>query len=121
LQIAFGRIDDLNLYLVNADGSGLDRVTAGPEYELLIGWLPKGQTLGYVFPRAEGLQLRFLDLMTGVQRDGFVIDAKGANATISPDGQMMAFIERVPGGMEYSLYLSRLDGSDRRLITQPEN
>lgn len=121
LQIAFMRIDDRNLYLVNADGSSMQRVTAGPEYELLVGWLPEGQTLAYVFPGPEGLQLRFLDLTTGVQHDGFVIDAKGANAAISPDGQMMAFIERVPGGMEYSLYLSRLDGSDRRLITQPEN
>jgi len=121
LQLAFVRTDDLNLYIVNADGSSMQRVTAGPEYELLVGWLPEGQTLAYVFPGPEGLQLRFLDLTTGVQHDGFVIDAKGANAAISPDGQMMAFIERVPGGMDYSLYLSRLDGSDRRLITQPEN
>jgi len=121
LQLAFVRIDDLNLYLVNADGSSMQRVTVGPEYEQLIGWLPEGQTLAYVFPGPEGLQLRFMDLTTGVQRDGFVIDAKGANATISPDGQMIAFIERVPGGMEYGLYVSRLDGSERSLIAQPEH
>jgi Tol biopolymer transport system component len=112
------RIDDRNLYLVNADGSSMQRVTAGPEYELLIGWLPEGQTLAYVFLGPEGLQLRFLDLITGAHRDGFVINAKGANAAISPDGQKIAFVERVMGGMDYGLYVAQLDGSDRRLIAQ---
>jgi hypothetical protein len=117
-QLAFVRIDDLNLYLVNPDGSGMRRVTEGPEYELLIGWLPEGGTLAYVFPSSEGLQLRFLDLTTGVQRDGFAIDSKGANAAISPDGEKIAFIERVEGGMDYGLYVAQLDGTDRSLIAQ---
>jgi hypothetical protein len=117
-QLAFVRIDDLNLYLVNADGSGMQRLTEGPEYELLIGWLPEGQTLAYVFPGPEGLQLQFLDLTTGTQREGFVIDAKGANVAISPNGEKIAFVERVSGGMDYGLYISQLDGSDRRLIAQ---
>ena len=118
LQLAFVRIDDLNLYLINADGSSMQRLTEGPEYEMLIGWLPEGQTLVYVFPGPEGLQLRFLDLTTGVHHDGFVIKAKGANAAISPDGQKIAFVERVTGGIDYGLYVSQLDGSDRRLIAQ---
>jgi hypothetical protein len=121
LQLAFVRIDDLNLYLVNADGSNMQRVTQGLEYELLIGWLPEGQTLVYVFPGPEGLQMQFMDLMTEERWDGFVIDAKGANAAISPDGQKIAFVERVSGGMDYGLYVSQLDGSDRRLIAQLEH
>ncbi|HEY43456.1 MAG TPA: hypothetical protein G4O11_05675 [Anaerolineae bacterium] len=118
LQLAFVRIDDLNLYLVKADGSSMQRVTEGPEYELLIGWLPEGQTLAYVFPGPEGLQLQFMDIMTGTRRDGFVIDAKGANVAISPNGEKIAFVERVSGGMDYGLYISQLEGSDRRLIAQ---
>jgi len=117
-QLAFVRINDLNLYIVNADGSGMKRVTAGPEYELLIGWLPDGQSLAYVYPGPTGLQLRFLDLATGEQQDGFVIDSKGANASISPDGRRIAFLERVEGGMDYGLYVAALDGSNRRLIAQ---
>ena len=117
-QLAFVRMDDRNLYLVNADGSGMHRVTDGPEYELLIDWMPDGKSLAYVFPGPEGLQLRFLDLMTGEQRDGFVIDAKGANVGISPDGEEIAFVERVAGGMDQGLYIAQMDGSDRRLIAQ---
>ena len=111
-------MDDRNLYLVNADGSGMQRVTEGPEYELLIDWMPDGKSLAYVFPGPEGLQLRFLDLMTGEQRDGFVIDAKGANVGISSDGEEIAFVERVAGGMDQGLYIAQMDGSDRRLIAQ---
>jgi hypothetical protein len=122
LQIAFAHTDDRNLYVVDANGSNLQQVTEGREYEQLIGWLPEGLTLTYVFPGPEGLQLRFMDLLSGTIRDGFVMDAKGANAAISPDGQMIAFVERVPGGPGYGLYLSRLDGSDRRfLISQLEH
>lgn len=117
-QVAFIRIDDLNLYIVNVDGSGMRKVTEGPEYELLIDWLSDGQSLAYVFPAAMGLQLRFLNLTTGEERDGFVIDSKGANVSISPDDQQIAFLERVEGGINYGLYVASLDGSDRRLIAQ---
>lgn len=118
-QIAFVRTDDLNLYVVDADnGPGPQRVTEGPEYELLVGWLPDGQTLSYAFPGPEGMHLRFLDRSTGAVRDGFVFDSKGASAAISPDGGTIAFVGRVPGRMGYGLYLARLDGSDRRLIAQ---
>jgi len=117
-QLAFVRINDLNLYIVNTDGSKMQRVTAGPEYELLIDWLPDGQSLAYVFPGPTGLQLRFLNLTTGEQQDGFVIDSKGANMSISPDGQRIAFLERVEGGMDYGLYVAGLDGSNRWLLAQ---
>ncbi len=117
-KLAFVRIHDLNLYVINIDGSGMRGVTEGPEYELLVDWLSDGQSLAYVFPAAMGLQLRFLNLTTGEQLDGFVIHSKGANVSISPDDQQIAFLERVEGGMDYGLYVASLDGSDRRLITQ---
>jgi hypothetical protein len=117
-QLAFVRINDLNLYTVNIDGTGMQQVTEGPEYELLIDWLPDGQTLVYVFPGPTGLQLRFLNLATREQQDGFVVNSKGANLSISPDGQRIAFLERVEGGMNYGLYVAALDGSNRRLIAQ---
>ncbi len=117
-QLAFVRINDLNLYVVNVDGSSMRRVTEGPEYELLIDWLSDGQSLAYVFPAAMGLQLRFMNLTTGEQLDGFGIDSKGANVSISPDDKQIAFLERVEGGMDYGLYVASLDGSNRRLIVQ---
>jgi len=115
-RLAFVRTSDLNLYIIQADGSSLRRVTEGPEYELLIDWLPDGQSLAYVTPGPAGLQLRYLNIVTGEQREGFVIDAKVVNAAVSPDGAQIAFIERREGGMDTALYVASLDGSSRRLI-----
>jgi hypothetical protein len=117
-RLAFVRINDLNIYIVNADGSGMQRVTSGPEYELLVDWLPGGQTLAYVFPAPTGLQFRFVDLANGATLDGFVINAKVANVGISPDGLRIAFVERVEGGMDLALYVAQLNGSDRHLVAQ---
>jgi TolB protein len=116
-QIAFIRTEDLNMYVVNIDGSDLRKVTDGPEYELLSEWLPDGSGLSYIVPTSEGLRLRFLDLSSGENRDGPPFDfSKQASAAISPDGQRIAFIGRIPGGMGTGLYLANLDGSDLRLI-----
>lgn len=109
--LAFRRIDDLNLYRVRPDGSGLERLTQAPEYELLVDWTSDGSGLYFGVPAREGVTLRILDLATGGARDLFTIDAKDAFAAISPDGTHIAYVARVPGAMAYGLYLSSLDGS----------
>ncbi len=114
--LAFRRIDDLNLYRVRPDGSGLQRLTEGPEYELLIDWTSDGAGLYYGFPSAGGVSLRLLDLAAGTARSLFDIDAKDAWAAVSPDGQRIAYVARVPGGIDYGLYLARLDGTARRVL-----
>ncbi|HEY4665718.1 MAG TPA: hypothetical protein VIH26_00310, partial [Anaerolineales bacterium] len=117
-KLAFVRIDDLNLYLVNPDGSGLRRLTDDPDYELLLDWSADGSRLYYAVPGPDGLSLRSLELATGVARDEFVVDAKGLSAALSPDGRLIAFVGRVPSAMGYGLYLAQANGSDRRLIAQ---
>ena len=117
-RLAFVRNEDRNLYVVRPDGTGLQRVTEENVYELLVGWMPDGETLAYVFPAAAGLQLRYVNLISGEQQDGFIIDAKVANAAISPDGRQIAFVARVEGGMYYELLVADLDGANRRSILQ---
>jgi hypothetical protein len=118
LQLAFVRVDDLNLYLVNLDGSGLRRLTDDPDYELLLDWSAEGSRLYYAVPGPDGLSLRSLELASGAVRDEFVVDGKGLSAAFSPDGRHIAFVGRVPGAMGYGLYLAQANGSDRRLIAQ---
>jgi len=116
-QLAFVRIDDLNLYVLNLDGSGLQRVTQGPEYELLVGWTADGGSLLYGVPGPGGISLRSVDLLSGEIRDILAFDGKDAWAAFSPDGEWVAYLARVPG-MDYGLYLARLDGSEPRLLAQ---
>lgn len=116
--LAFRRIDDLNLYRVRYDGSGLERLTQGPEYELLLDWSADGKGVYYGFPSAGGVTLRYLDLARRTAHDLFTIEAKDAWAAISPDGERIAYIARAPGAIGYGLYLARLDGSEARLLVQ---
>jgi hypothetical protein len=120
-RLAFVRIDDLNLYVVNLDGSGLQRVTEGPEYELLVGWSPDGGSLVYGVPGPGGISLRSVDLVTGAVRDMLAFDGKDAWASFSPDGESVAYVARVPGALGYGLYLARPDGSEPRLLAQLEH
>ena len=117
-QLAFVRIDDLNLYLVNPDGCGLRRLTDSPDYELLLDWSADGSRLYYAVPGPDGLSLRSLELAPGAVRDEFVMDAKDLSAAFSPDGRHIAFVGRLPSAMGYGLYLAQAKGSDRRLIAQ---
>jgi hypothetical protein len=116
-RLAFVRIDDLNLYVVNLEGSGLQRVTEGPEYELLVGWTTDGGSLLYGVPGPEGISLRSVDLRSGGTRDILAFDGKDAWASFSPGGEWLAYVARVPGA-DYGLYLARPDGSESRLLAQ---
>jgi hypothetical protein len=117
-RIAFVRIDDFNLYIINPDGSGLQKATDGIEYEQLIGWSADGGSLYYGIPVQDGHLLRQVDLASGVVQDLFNVISKGVSVAISPDGNWLASVERLADNPEFGLLLSRLDGSERRLLAQ---
>ncbi len=118
-QIAFIRIDDFNLYTIHPDGSALARVINGIDYEQLVGWTPDGKGLFYAVDSQAGMALKKLDIASGATSDLLAVESKGAFFDISPDGNKIAFPERM--GMSTVIYTSNLDGSDRRLIAQMGN
>jgi Tol biopolymer transport system component len=114
-QIAFVRIVDLNIYVVKADGSDLRQLTSGIEYELLAGWSPDGGRLYYTVLSQGGQVLRELGMASGAVRDLFTVGPKDV-PSISPEGRRVAFADRVFGGTDFSLFVSSIDGSERRRI-----
>jgi len=119
-ELAFVRVDDLNIYVLSADGSGLRQVTHGVEYELLAGWSPDGAKLYYAELSEDGQILKAIDLATGELEDLFTVGPKDV-PSISPDGEWVAYTDRVFGEMGYGLFVSPLDGSSRRLLAQLEH
>jgi Tol biopolymer transport system component len=105
---------------MDADGSNIRRAMEGREYEQLLGWMPQGRELAYVFQSAaDEMRLHFLDLETGNVREGFILDKnKAPDAAISPDGQRVAYTARVRGKLGYGLFVSDIDGSNTRLLVQ---
>ncbi len=102
-----------DIYLVNADGSGLTRLTASAANEYVLGWSPDSTRLLFSSDRdRERMQL----FVIGVDGSGETRLADGDGAAWSPDGRWIAFVSNDP---ERQLFLVPADRSapPRRLTT----
>jgi hypothetical protein len=117
-RIAFVRVDDLNLYIVNTDGSGLQKITGANDYEQFVDWSPDGESLYFGIMSQDGYLLKKTNLTTGVVQDLFTIKSKGLSASISPDESWIATYEQLASSPQYGLFISRVDGSEKRLLAQ---
>jgi len=119
-RLAFIRIDDFNLYVINPDGTGLQRVIDEIDYEELIGWSPDGTSLFYGIASQAGMKIKRLDIVSGGISDLFTVDNKALYADLSPDGREIAFFDGFTE-MTSGIYISSLDGSNRKLVAQMEH
>jgi sugar lactone lactonase YvrE len=112
-QIAFAstRVDTWNVWVINADGSGLRRVTNFLSND--PAWSPDGRQLAYVGANAIGV----------VDADGgnpHWITASGGWAgspSWSPDGRRLVFYRNDDRGYPGELYLVNPDGSNETQLT----
>jgi Tol biopolymer transport system component len=117
-RIAFVRVDDVNLYIIRPDGSGLQMVTDANDYEQLIGWSADGESLYFGALAQDGYLLKKTNLSTGAVQDLFSINSKGLSVAISPDEKWIAFFAQSAETSRHGLSISRVDGSERRLLAQ---
>jgi Tol biopolymer transport system component len=100
------------LYVVDADGSGIRRLTPDPVYgDLSPDWSPDGTTIrfGRYVVNADG---------SGLRRLTRTIPLSGA---LSPDGRKIAFVRAFrPGtpGANHEVYVMNADGSGQRRLTR---
>jgi len=110
-----------NLYVVNTDGSGLQKIDIGPTQVVSpAGWLPDNQTIVYGMLAAEGFHLKSYNLQSGERKALFQFHNKAGYGAISPDGGWIVFADRASDATNWGIYVSRLDGSQRKLIADPE-
>ncbi|HEY3313605.1 MAG TPA: hypothetical protein VGK00_18345 [Anaerolineales bacterium] len=110
----------MNIFVMDANGNNqtaLTNVTSNPE---LRGWAPDGRNLLVVAAQGVESQIGLLDLVTKefkplFSTKGFPWDIWGS---ISPDGQWLAYSEKVTGRIGIGIYISHLDGSGKRLLVQ---
>jgi Tol biopolymer transport system component len=104
-----------DLYLVNADGSDLTRLTDMPEDEMAPAWSPDGQWIVFHALSHDGQHSNIFKLRPDGSRltrltDGPTLDTRAA---WSWDGQWIAFLSALNGDMPGALFKMRADGQDR--------
>jgi hypothetical protein len=115
------------LVLANADGTGLQKIETGSPRINPIGWLPDNQTIVYGAQVGDIYNLyehvfKTYNLQTGETKSLFPITIKTVTGAISPDGQWIAYNARQFGAnLDGSVFISRLDGSERKLVAMLDN
>jgi hypothetical protein len=115
------------LYVVNADGTGLQKIETGSPRINPIGWLPDNRTIvfgaqiGDIYNLYEHV-FKTYNLQTGETKSLFPIAIKTPIGSISPDGQWIAFNDRIFGANpDGAVFISRLDGLERKLVAMLDN
>ena len=119
-RIAYIGMDDNTInsvFIMDVDGSQARQISEW-SYELLVGWSPDGK-LYFVAPYTGGAAwvVYSYDLSSGETAELFTIEngtAKALNATLSPDGEWIAYRGRDNSPM----YLVHPDGSDMHLVLE---
>jgi Tol biopolymer transport system component len=120
IAFAAGAYPALDLYVVNADGSGFRRLTTGDGAEFDPSWSPDGLRIAY---RLQGggedstSDIDVLDLATGQSRNvSGEDDTPDWGPAWSPDGSLIAWNTAANTTVGFDLGLVRPDGTDRRVV-----
>lgn len=120
--IAFQKFEDGNwdLWLVNADGSGLRRLTNNPAQDKLPCWSPDGTKIAFVSDRDGNTEIYTVDVATGVETRLTENQAAESNPAWSPDGTRIAFASW-RDGKRSEIYVMNADGSAQTRLTFNDN
>lgn len=116
LAFAGVRAGNIDIYVVDADGQNLARLTEAPEADQEPAWSPDGGTIAFTALRAAASHIWAMNADgTGVRA---LTAGLGLNSSpaFSPDGRRIAFISTRDGNAD--LFEMGNEGSDPRAITR---
>jgi len=107
------RVGDVDIYVINSDGTGLKRLTNDPVEETTPSWSPDGRRIA--FCRRENGRL----LMYSMDSEGgnvVQLTSDGHHPEWSPDGRRIAFHSKRDGDQE--IYVMNADGTNQVRLTR---
>jgi hypothetical protein len=105
-----------SIFVASADGSNLHAVLQNGEGNFAQAWLPDGQQILFTVEGPNGASARSVNVASGEAKTLFEINYSNAGVAVSPDGKRVAF-EAMEPGEQYGVYVSNLDGSNRKLVS----
>jgi Tol biopolymer transport system component len=118
-KIAFSsdRDGDSEVYVINADGTGLVQLTDNKGYDGRPRWSPDGRQIAFETDREGDWDIYVMNA-DGSSPKALTVNAKAADwmESWSPDGQWLVYASNSAGG-EDELYIIRSDGTDQRRLT----
>ena len=120
-RIVFSSYRDGNgeIYLMNADGSGVTRLTNYPGHDGEPDWSPDGQRIAFRSYRNENEDIYVMNATGGDVKRLTYDSGRDILPRWSPDGQWIAFISHRDG--DYDIYAMRADGSGVTQLTNSGN
>jgi Tol biopolymer transport system component len=122
-RIAFSQsIDEVyDLYLMNADGSGVQRLTDDAFSDWGATWAPDGETLLFNSDRDGSYHIHRLDLATNEVTPVTTGGANDYDPAISPDNTRLAFTSDRRGASNYDVWLMPIGGGEPTRLTVGED
>jgi hypothetical protein len=122
-QIAFMRQTDkgMNIFVMDANGQNARALTDTTDYLTLMGWTPNGARLIFNVYKPDGSLIQTVNVKSG-ELETLLALSQGNNGgvSISPDGAWIAYADQVIGKLYPGIFISRLDGSQKKLLMQLE-
>jgi uncharacterized protein YjdB len=110
------RATNYDLYLMDADGRHLQRLTSNPGNEGEPAWTPDGKRVVYTATTGATTQIAIISIDGSENRQLTMGPSRNQSPTVSADGRTIGFVSTRDGNQE--IYTMGLDGSSLRRITK---
>ncbi len=108
---------NIQIYVINADGSGRRRLTSPTGQSAIPVWSPDGRRIVFVRRREDDSQIYIMNADGTEQKRLTAPPGTSTFPAWSPDGRRIAFVSGRAGDLQ--IYLMNADGSGQRRLTGP--
>jgi hypothetical protein len=117
-RIAFSsnRSGSFDIYVMDADGQNLRRLTSASGNEGDPYWTPDGERIVYTSTTGTTTQIAIMSAEGGESRQLTTASGGNHSPAVSPDGRTIAFVSARDGN--HALYTMAIDGNNQRKLTR---